>query len=76
MLGFCHDLWTMLDNVRQVGLLDVEAAAKLLQVAILIARAGKAVLVMVGKDELQDADLRIPYNLRIGMDVHAFPDIG
>lgn len=31
---------------------------------------------MVGQHELQDGDLRVAHNLGVGMDIHAFPDLG
>ena len=55
---------------------DVEAAAKLLQIAAVVARAVQAVLVVVGEDELKDGDLRVAHDLRVRVDFHAFPDFG
>ena len=73
-IGF--DAGLLFDYAGQRGFQNVEPAAEALQVAVLIARAAQAVFVMVGQHQLEDGDLRIADDLRVGMDVHAFPDFG
>lgn len=73
--GIRHDARLLLADGRQRGVLDVEAAAEALQVAVLVARAGEAVLVVVGEHELQDGHLRVADDLRVCVDLHALPDL-
>lgn len=70
-----HDARLLLADGRQRGVLDVKAAAEALQVAVLVARAGEAVLVVVGEHELQDGHLRVADDLRVRVYLHALPDL-
>ena len=55
---------------------QVEAAAQVLQITVAVAGAGQAVLLVVGQDQLQDADLGVVDLLGLGPDLHALPHLG
>lgn len=72
--GIGFDPWFILEYAGQWRMLDVEAAAETLQVAVLVAGTTQAVFVVIGQHELQDGYLGVPDNLGIRMDFHALPD--